>query len=181
MMCFLFCVPSSGELLMWDLTKAGKQKWTLLGTSSDGQNHSRIVFNMSSVQIQDRDLLLSTSMDREVRESPPLKGLSTAVFDRVSDEFPCAQIKCWDLSSLDCCWSLPTLGGFVYALTFSPVGSGCLALGVGDNMIRVWNTLSSQNQYDTRCFWQGIKSKVTAVGRTFERKDLKMQLTLFLN
>lgn len=127
----------SGELLMWDLTKAGKQKWTLLGTSSDGQNHSRIVFNMSSVQIQDRDLLLSTSMDRE--------------------------IKCWDLSSLDCCWSLPTLGGFVYALTFSPVGSGCLALGVGDNMIRVWNTLSSQNQYDTRCFWQGIKSKVTAL------------------
>lgn len=73
------------------------------------------------------------------------------------------QIKCWDLASLDCCWTLPTLGGFVYALTFSPVGAGCLALGVGDNMIRVWNTLTTQNQYDTRCFWQGIKSKVTAV------------------
>lgn len=73
------------------------------------------------------------------------------------------QIKCWDLASLDCCWTLPTLGGFVYALSFSPVGVGCLALGVGDNMVRVWNTLSTQNQYDTRSFWQGIKSKVTAV------------------
>ncbi|KAM7374027.1 hypothetical protein PAMP_006704 [Pampus punctatissimus] len=128
----------SGELVMWDLTKTGKQRWSLFGTSSEGQNHSRIVFNMSSVQLQDdRELLISTSMDRE--------------------------IKCWDLASLDCCWTLPTLGGFVYALTFSPVGAGCLALGVGDNMIRVWNTLTTQNQYDTRSFWQGIKSKVTAL------------------
>ncbi|XP_008274681.1 gem-associated protein 5 [Stegastes partitus] len=128
----------SGELMMWDLTKAGKQRWTLLGTSSEGQNHSRIVFNVSSLQLPEgKELLFSTSMDRE--------------------------IKCWDLASLDCCWTLPTLGGFVYALSFSPVGSGCLALGVGDNMIRVWNTLTTQNQYDTRAFWQGIKSKVTAL------------------
>uniref|UniRef100_A0A671U1A3 Gem nuclear organelle associated protein 5 n=1 Tax=Sparus aurata TaxID=8175 RepID=A0A671U1A3_SPAAU len=128
----------SGELVMWDLTRSGKQRWTLFGTSSEGQNHNRIVFNMSSVLVQDdRELLISTSMDRE--------------------------IKCWDLASLDCCWTLPTLGGFVYALTFSPVGTGCLALGVGDNMIRVWNTLTTQNQYDTRSFWQGIKSKVTAL------------------
>ncbi|CAJ1063279.1 gem-associated protein 5 [Xyrichtys novacula] len=128
----------SGEMLMWDLTRAGKQRWTLFGTSSEGQNHNRIVFNMSSVRLQSgRDLLISTSMDREV--------------------------KCWDLASLDCLWTLPTLGGFVYSLTFSPVGTGCLALGVGDNMIRVWNTLTTQNQYDTRSFWQGIKSKVTAL------------------
>ncbi|KAM3869078.1 gem-associated protein 5 [Diretmus argenteus] len=128
----------SGELVMWDLTKTGKQKWTLFGTSSEGQNHSRIVFNMSSVRLQDgRELIFSTSMDRE--------------------------IKCWDLVSLDCCWTLPTLGGFAYALTFSPVAAGCLALGVGDSMIRVWSTLTIQNQYDTRSFWQGIKSKVTAL------------------
>ncbi|XP_069002058.1 gem-associated protein 5 [Embiotoca jacksoni] len=128
----------SGELVMWDLSRAGKQRWTLFGTSSDSQNHSRIVFNMSSFQLPDgKELLVSTSMDREM--------------------------KCWDLASLECCWTLPTLGGFVYALTFSPVGTGCLALGVGDSMIRVWNTLTTQNQYDTRTFWQGIKSKVTAL------------------
>lgn len=126
-----------GEIVVWDLMKSGKQKWSLLGSSSDGQNHSRIVFNMSSFCCGDRELLLSTSMDRE--------------------------IKCWDLESLECCWTLPTLGGFVYCLSFSPVGTGCLALGVGDSMIRVWNTLSIQNQYDIKTFWQGIKSKVTAL------------------
>uniref|UniRef100_A0A672QUK4 Gem nuclear organelle associated protein 5 n=1 Tax=Sinocyclocheilus grahami TaxID=75366 RepID=A0A672QUK4_SINGR len=126
-----------GEIIMWDLKKSGKQKWSLLGSSSDGQNHSRIVFNMSSFRSGDRELLLSTSMDRE--------------------------IKCWDLASLECCWTLPTLGGFVYCLSFSPVGTGCLALGIGDSMIRVWNTLSIQNQYDIKTFWQGVKSKVTAL------------------
>uniref|UniRef100_A0A8C1UX68 Gem (nuclear organelle) associated protein 5 n=1 Tax=Cyprinus carpio TaxID=7962 RepID=A0A8C1UX68_CYPCA len=126
-----------GEIIMWDLKKSGKQKWNLLGSSSDGQNHSRIVFNMSSFHSGDRELLLSTSMDRE--------------------------IKCWDLASLECCWTLPTLGGFVYCLSFSSVGTGCLALGVGDSMIRVWNTLSIQNQYDIKTFWQGVKSKVTAL------------------
>ncbi|XP_069510057.1 gem-associated protein 5 isoform X2 [Ambystoma mexicanum] len=127
-----------GELLLWDLTKSGKQKWTLLGTSCEGQNHSRIVFNLCSLQTEEgRDLLLSISMDREV--------------------------KCWDLSSLDCCWTLPSLGGFVYTLAFSPVDVGCLAIGSGDSMIRVWNTLSIQNSYDVKTFWQGIKNKVTAL------------------
>lgn len=51
---------------MWDLAKSGKQKWTLLG-ASEGQNHSRIVFNTSWVRLRDgRELLVSTSMDRDV-------------------------------------------------------------------------------------------------------------------
>lgn len=60
---FQFC---RGELLLWNLTQPGKRKWTLLG-SSEGQNHSRIVFNLSSVKHQDRELLFSISMDRDVR------------------------------------------------------------------------------------------------------------------
>lgn len=48
-------------------------------------------------------------------------------------------------------------------MSFSPVATGRLALGVGDSMIRVWNTLSIQNPYETKTYWQGIKSKVTAV------------------
>ncbi|XP_056358695.1 gem-associated protein 5 isoform X2 [Oenanthe melanoleuca] len=125
-----------GELLLWNLTQPGKRKWTLLG-SSEGQNHSRIVFNLSSVKDQDRELLFSISMDRDV--------------------------KCWDLSTLDCSWTMPSLGGFVYSLAFSPVDTGCLAIGVGDSMIRVWNTLSVNNVYDVKTFWQSIKSKVTAL------------------
>ncbi|NWI84125.1 GEMI5 protein, partial [Dryoscopus gambensis] len=125
-----------GELLLWNLAQPGKRKWTLLG-SSEGQNHSRIVFNLSSVKHQDKELLFSISMDRDV--------------------------KCWDLSTLDCSWTVPSLGGFVYSLAFSPVDTGCLAIGVGDRMIRVWNTLSMNNVYDVKTFWQSIKSKVTAL------------------
>ncbi|XP_031428189.1 gem-associated protein 5 [Clupea harengus] len=126
-----------GELVLWDLARSEKPKWTLLGASADSQNHNRIVFNLSSAVVEDTELLISTSMDRE--------------------------IKCWSLSTLECCWSLPTLGGFVYSLSSSPVASGLLAVGVGDNMIRVWNTITLHRKYDTKLFWQGIRSKVTAL------------------
>lgn len=57
----------SGELLMWDLARTGKQKWILFGSSSEGQNHSRIVFNTAAFVLPDgRQLLVSTSLDREV-------------------------------------------------------------------------------------------------------------------
>nr|KAF6480142.1 gem nuclear organelle associated protein 5 [Molossus molossus] len=127
-----------GELLLWDLTQSWRKKYTLFSASSEGQNHSRIVFNLCPLQTEDdQQLLLSTSMDRDV--------------------------KCWDMASLECCWTLPSLGGFAYSLAFSPVDTGCLAIGVGDGMIRVWNTLSIKNNYDVKNFWQGVKSKVTAL------------------
>ena len=80
--------------------------------------------------------------------------------------YPSIQIKCWDLASLECVWTLPTLGGSVYALSFSPVATGLLALGGADQMIRSWDTLSLQNPYLTKTFWQGIRSKITAVRST---------------
>lgn len=127
-----------GELLLWDLTQSWRRKYTLFSASSEGQNHSRIVFNLCPLQTEDdKQLLLSTSMDRDV--------------------------KCWDMATLECCWTLPSLGGFAYSLAFSPVDTGCLAIGVGDGMIRVWNTLSIKNNYDVKSFWQGVKSKVTAL------------------
>ncbi|KAJ3589510.1 hypothetical protein NHX12_010355 [Muraenolepis orangiensis] len=138
----------SGELVLWDLGPAGEHRgkvlasgdqnhrWKVLG--SGDQNHSRIVFNMSSVCLAGgQRRLLTTSMDRE--------------------------IKCWDLSSLECVWTLSTLGGSVYSLSFSPVAVGRLALGGADQMIRSWDTLSLQNPYQTRTFWQGIRSKITAL------------------
>ncbi|XP_023582343.1 gem-associated protein 5 isoform X1 [Trichechus manatus latirostris] len=127
-----------GELLLWDLTQSWRRKYTLFSASSEWQTHSRIVFNLCPLQTEDnKKLLLSTSMDRD--------------------------IKCWDMSTLECCWTLPSLGGFAYSLAFSPVDTGCLAIGVGDGMIRVWNTLSLKNNYDVKNFWQGVKSKVTAL------------------
>lgn len=67
------------------------------------------------------------------------------------------------MATLECCWTLPSLGGFAYSLAFSSVDVGSLAIGVGDGMIRVWNTLSIKNNYDVKHFWQGVKSKVTAL------------------
>jgi len=40
---------------------------------------------------------------------------------------------------------------------------GLLAVGVGDSMLRVWNRNNVINSHDVQTFWQGIKSKVTAV------------------
>lgn len=68
--CFYGLSLSRGELLQWDLTQTGKRKWVLLGSSSEGQNHSRIVFNLCSLQTECRELLLSVSMDREVCHKP---------------------------------------------------------------------------------------------------------------
>ncbi|XP_005376269.1 PREDICTED: gem-associated protein 5 isoform X2 [Chinchilla lanigera] len=126
-----------GELLLWDLTQSWRRKYTLF-SASEGQNHSRIVFNLCPLQTEDdKQLLLSTSMDRDV--------------------------KCWDMATLECCWTLPSLGGFAYSLAFSPEDTGYLAIGVGDGMIRVWNASSKKNNYDVKNFWQGVKSKVTAL------------------
>ena len=73
------------------------------------------------------------------------------------------KVICWNLSTLQSEWSLPTLGGFVYSIAPSPLDPARLALGVGDNMIRVWNTGARGKTYDVITLWQGIKSKVTVV------------------
>ena len=41
--------------------------------------------------------------------------------------------------------------------------SGRLALGVGDNMIRLWNLNTPPDMFDITTLWQGIRGKVTAV------------------
>eukprot|EP00058_Branchiostoma_floridae_P018127 XP_002603616.1 hypothetical protein BRAFLDRAFT_93160 [Branchiostoma floridae] len=98
---------------------------------SGGTGHSRVVFSITAVQ----NHIITTSMDR--------------------------QIILWDLSRVKPQWSLPTLGGFVYALAFSPLTTGQLAIGVGDGMVRIWNTQSG-SPFDCLGFWQGTKGKVTA-------------------
>ncbi|XP_064609337.1 gem-associated protein 5-like [Liolophura sinensis] len=127
----------NGDLLQWDLTKTGKTKWELFNTrASVIPGHFRIVFNVSCGG-EGNGLLVSTSMDR--------------------------QIVVWDLASLTPKFCLPTLGGFVYAVESSPLDPGQIAVGVGDNLIRVWNISDQMNPYKVTSLWQGIKSKVTAL------------------
>ena len=74
-----------------------------------------------------------------------------------------SQIVIWDPQHLRSLHTLPTLGGFAYSVAISPLDPGTLGVGVGDNMIRVWQTTSSMGPYETLTLWQGIKSKVMVV------------------
>lgn len=74
-----------------------------------------------------------------------------------------SQIVIWDPANLQSLHTLSTLGGFAYSLSISTLDPGTLGIGVGDNMLRVWQTASSQNPYETLTLWQGIKSKVMVV------------------
>ncbi|XP_038056324.1 gem-associated protein 5-like [Patiria miniata] len=132
-----------GDVILWDLCKPGKQKWEYCGMD-DAVSHSRVVFNITR-SAQSPDMFITTSMDR--------------------------QIICWNMKTLKAVWSIPTLGGFVYSLSACPMDPGCLALGVGDNMIRVWNTSSPGRGKTVGVLWQGIKSKVTALSWHPERDN----------
>ncbi|EDO37187.1 predicted protein, partial [Nematostella vectensis] len=100
-----------------------------------GSGHSRIVFNVSCTPCGTK--LMTTSMDR--------------------------QVILWDVARCQQICTIATLGGYVYAMAISPLDPGTLALGVGDNMIRVWHTTSESAPYDAISLWQGIKSKVMMV------------------
>ena len=76
------------------------------------------------------------------------------------------QIIIWDPQHLRSLQTLPTLGGFAYSLAISPLDPGTLGVGVGDNMLRVWQTASSVGPYEALTLWQGIKSKVMVVSNS---------------
>ena len=60
-------------------------------------------------------------------------------------------------------WRLPTFGGFVYSLSSVPLNPHQVAVGVGDNIIRIWDTSDSSKPYECQQLWQNLKSKVTVV------------------
>ncbi|CAB3366761.1 Hypothetical predicted protein [Cloeon dipterum] len=51
-----------------------------------------------------------------------------------------------------------TLGGFVYSIAFCPFAPGRVAIGVGDETIRIWN-MSASSGLTTTTIWQKIKGK----------------------
>lgn len=76
---------------------------------------------------------------------------------------PFLQLILWDRETCAPHWSTPTLGGFIYQLAVAPQDTATIAMGVGDNMIRVWNTQGRGASCKSTSLWQGLKSKVTAV------------------
>ncbi|VDI58625.1 gem associated protein 5 [Mytilus galloprovincialis] len=125
-----------GDLLLWDLAATGQQKWQPFSATDKRQQHNRIIFNLR-LGFTDNNLMATTSMDR--------------------------QLIIWDVKKRRPVHCQPTLGGYVYCARTSPIDPGRIALGVGDNMIRVWNLNNSNNPFDVVTLWQGIRSKVTAL------------------
>lgn len=59
-------------------------------------------------------------------------------------------------------WSMLTIGGHVYTLAFHPLDPTRLAIGCGDNLIRIWQT-AAVNPYLIETFWKGIQARVLSV------------------
>jgi len=76
------------------------------------------------------------------------------------------QVAWWDLATAAPAWSLPTLGGFAYAVDVSTLDPSRVAVAVGDNSIRVLSLGDVHNPFaGAALLWRGIQAKVTAVRR----------------
>ena len=121
--------------------------------------HARSVFSI----VQCRDTLLTTSMDRLIGH--------------------------WDIQTLRSTSMSHSIGGFVYSLSISHLQPSCLAIGIGDQSILLWNTpdafpsspsfssSSDRNIYDIQMLWKGIQSKVTCL-KWHPTKEVRFLLLL---
>ncbi|CAN7999526.1 unnamed protein product [Ixodes hexagonus] len=137
------CSTVCGDMCLRDLT-APDADWEFLSTDDNSAGHSRCVFNVSLLKALGRTYAVSTSIDRNI------------VF--------------WDLASKRSAYCLPSLGGYAYHMEFSPVACASLAIGAGDNTVKVWRTDSVVNPYCCSSFWQGVRGRVMVVA-WHPRKD----------
>ena len=72
------------------------------------------------------------------------------------------QIVQWDCNEGAAKWTLPTIGGHIYALAASAVDPGAVAIGCGDNLIRVWQT-GVTSSFECQTLWKGVQSRVHAL------------------
>ncbi|KAL1925007.1 uncharacterized protein VTP21DRAFT_4661 [Calcarisporiella thermophila] len=100
-----------------------------------GEAHSRCIFKI--LMTEGGKQLITISMDR--------------------------QIALWDAATRKPLLLLSALGGHVYSLSLSQPDPSQLALGLGDNTLRIWNHTSSANPYSSISLWKGLKAKVTRV------------------
>jgi WD40 repeat protein len=106
------------------------------------QGHSRTVFTLR-VSAKSRNTVISAGMDRV--------------------------LHIWDLRRLrQECPPVQGLGGHAHALHVNPTLPGSsrttrVAIGVGDQSVRVWTTNDRSDPFKSLFLWRGLKSKVTVV------------------
>ena len=135
-----------GELLHWSIGENGKPKSRQVYARSSG--HTRMIFNVCT-----NDGSVESEGD----------GLQSYAITVGQDR----NVIAWDLKNLELRSSIITFGGFVYALEVSPMDPTLLAIGCGDNCVRVWRQSPGN---PTTTFWNGIRAMVTCINWHPERE-----------
>ncbi|BFZ24230.1 hypothetical protein BsWGS_27268 [Bradybaena similaris] len=78
----------------------------------------------------------------------------------------------WDFPSRKGLASWCSLGGYVCAVRASPVDPGLVAIGAGDNIIRVWNQNNKSKNLDFTSISYGTRCMITAIAWHPEREGL---------
>lgn len=146
------CWPASGQGELYATTMYGD---ILICTASDG-DYSRGV-KTQVLAAGSRGLRSHNRMIFALREHVTGRWMLSVGQDR--------QIGAWSLTrggGLLC--SVPTIGGFVYALDVHPNNPNLLAIGCGDNTIRLWRQAElPTHPYNVQPLWQGLNGRVTAL------------------
>lgn len=141
-----------GNLLLWELpTGDTSKKSRQIKPVAVKNGHNRILFGIVPVPREGNQpaadsspTLLTVSLDRDLRlwEEHSVKKGSAATARTVA--------------------RLLGLGGHVYSAAYNAQAS-IVALGSGDQTIRLWKVSSAASSYDTELMWKGLKSKITSV------------------
>ncbi|EFA86746.1 component of gems 5 [Heterostelium album PN500] len=154
-----YLVTSSlgADLLVWNLTLPKP-----LGERFPGSHHQRTIFNITACPFEGNEISINTAV-----RHPPL--ITTSMDRNMIYWEPNNKVK----------WKITALGGFVYCITSSCYSPKTLVIGCGDNIIRQWSpdlddiseTNNNNNNinnsitdvYETKSYWKGIQSKITAI------------------
>lgn len=139
------CSTALGDVCLCD-TSSPRSGWSAMAASEDSAGHTRCIFNLSVVGTSEKSYVVSTSLDRNI------------VF--------------WDVLLKRSLYCIPSLGGFPYYLGFSPIACASLAVGAGDNTVKVWKTDCPSNPYSCASFWQGIRGRVMTASWHPKKEDL---------
>ncbi|KAI8088174.1 quinon protein alcohol dehydrogenase-like superfamily [Thamnidium elegans] len=82
------------------------------------------------------------------------------------------QVIKWDVTKKICLQNLKTQTGFPYSLQISNCNQGQLAIGMGDNSIKLWNFSNAgsvmkankyHDYYDANVLWKGLQGKIEKI------------------
>ena len=58
---------------------------------------------------------------------------------------------------------IPSLGGYIYDISYSSVTPNLCAVAVGDRTIRVWDMSEEDDPLRSTTHWNGLQSEVTSI------------------